>query len=179
MKDEINLLPPDALSARKQRVLMRRERALFVAIVCAFLFILGGYGGTWWYLHGIKNSLEDQIMSQNKDRTSITEQNEAFNKDISTIDSRIGGFTLWTAHLPDVIGVVPKGILVHRIELVENPQTLVVTGTASLGSDVVEYQTALEKLPWVDHVDAPLQNFARAPEAVVVFTIFHKQPAAL
>ena len=179
MKDEINLLPPSAQADRKMRVLLKREQSILSAIVCSFLFILGGYVGIWWYLDGVKDSFEDKIMLQNKDRTSITEQNKAFNKDIAAIDSRIAGFTLWTPHLPDVIGAVPKGILVHRVELVENPQTLIVTGAASLGSDVVAYQAALEKLPWVDHVDAPLQNFARSPEAIVVFTIFHKQLPAL
>lgn len=179
MKEEINLLPPDVLSIRKERVLIRRERAISLAVAYALLLIIGSYGGIWWYLDEVKNSFENQITLQNKDRTTITEQNKAFNKDIEAIGSLIAGFTLWTSRLPDVVGAVPKGILITRIELVEKPETLVVTGTASRGSDVVEYQAALEKLSWVDHVDAPLQNFARAPEAIVVFTIFHKKPPAL
>ncbi|MDA1168967.1 MAG: hypothetical protein O3A36_01355 [bacterium] len=179
MKDDINLLPPGAQATRRERVKVRRERSFSIAAVCACLFILGVYGVIWWHLKNAKSSIEDQIIIQNKDRITISEQNKIFNTSITEIDSRIADVTLWTAYISDVVSSVPKGILISRIELVEEPETLVVTGTASLGSSVVEYQRALEALPWVDRVEAPLQNFARAPKAIAVFTIFHKKPPAL
>lgn len=179
MKYEINLLPPGARTGRLQTIHDRREATFFWTIVVSGGIVLLSYGAIWWSLHSLQGSIADQLLSQNKDRTSVMERTKEVNKELGLLDARVGSYTLWTSRISDVLGVLPGGILVSRIELVEKPETLVVTGKASQGSEVVEYQAALEKLPWVDHVVAPLQNFARSPEATVTFTIFHKKPFPL
>lgn len=179
MKYEINLLPPDAISARMEKIQVRRETTLVMASLASCLIILFAYGAMWWSLRILQQSFTDQIVLQNKDRTTIAERTKEVNREISLLDSRIASYTLWTPHIPDVVLAAPKGITISRLELVEETETLVVTGTASQGSEVVAYQAALEQLPWVDHVVAPLQNFARAPQAFVTFTIFHKKGPSL
>lgn len=179
MKYEINLLPPDAIAARTQKMWQRRGNALFLALLLSCVIILASYGAIWWGLTSLQQSFTDQIVSQNKDRATIIEQSREINREIGLLDSRIASYTLWTSYISDVVLAAPSGIRISRLELVESPETLVVTGVASQGLDVVDYQTALEKLPWVDHVVAPLQNFARAPQATVTFTIFHKELSAL
>jgi hypothetical protein len=179
MKYEINLLPAVALDKRLEKVRKRREVRFLFATILSCSMVLISYGAIWWGLGLLESSLASQLVSRSKDRVSITERSREVNSKVVLLDNRIASYNLWTAHIPDVLFAVPGGIFVSRLELVEDPETLVVTGTASQGSEVVEYQTALEKLPWVDHVVAPLQNFARSPDAVVTFTIFHKKPDAL
>ncbi len=162
-----------------EKIKVHREVALFTATLTSCFIILLVYGAMWWGLHSLQQSFTDQILSQNKDRATIAERTKEVNREIALLDSRIASYTLWTPHIPDVVLAAPKGIQISRLELVEETETLVVTGTASQGSDVVAYQAALEQLPWVDHVVAPLQNFARAPQAIVTFTIFHKKAAPL
>lgn len=173
MKDEINLLPPSALAERKDSMRARRERALIVAVASACGIVLLTYGAIWWALYSLQASFTDQIVLQNKDRTAIIDRSREINREAALLDSKTSSVTRWTSRIPDVLSSVPNGILISRLELVGDPETLVVTGTASEGSAVVVYQSALEKLPWVDRVVAPLQNFARSPEATVTFTIFH------
>ncbi len=179
MKYEINLLPTQALVERQDNLKKRRERSLFFAALVACCIVLLSYGAIWWGLRSLQVSVADQIVSQNKDRTAITEQITQVNGEVGELNSRIASYTLWTSHIPDVLLAVPQGVLISRMELVEDQETLVITGTASHGSEAVAYQSALEKLPWVERVVAPLQNFARAPQATITFTIFHKKPFIL
>lgn len=176
MKYEINLLPPAALEARMAKVQSHRKRTIFLAFLVACVIVFLSYGGVWWALRSLKGTVSDDVFLQNKDKEVITDAVKKVNREIVLLDQRINSYTQWTAHIPDIVLAAPAGILISRLELVEESETFVVTGTASQGSAVVLYQAALERLPWVEYVVAPLQNFARAPDATVTFTIFHKKP---
>ncbi len=179
MKYEINLLPPKAIAFRKENIIGRRERKLFIAVMASCVIVLVSYGIVWMMLTLSRDSYIEQIASQNRDQVSIVEQSEALNTDIARLDAHIATHIAWTSYIDDVVTLLPNGIRISRIELVEMPETLVITGSATTGSAVVEYQEALEELEWVDRVAAPLQNFARAPEATIEFTIFHKKSSSL
>jgi len=176
MKYEINLLPPPALAERMNIIKKRRQKTIFWSVLVSCTILLSSYGAIWWGLQSLRNSVSDEIFSRNNDKASIIEGVQKLNKEIVLLDQRVSSYTVWTAHIPDIVLAAPQGILISRLELVEETETFVVTGTATHGSAVVVYQLALEQLPWVDRVVAPLQNFARAPEAKVTFTIFHKKP---
>ncbi|HLC49198.1 MAG TPA: hypothetical protein VJI96_02325 [Candidatus Andersenbacteria bacterium] len=179
MKYEINLLPPSALVERQGIIIKRRERLMFSAVMLSCGIILMSYGAVFARLTFTQDSVADQIDWQNKDRDTIEEQIKKLNRDIVSLDVRVSSYAAWTTRIPDVVVSAPNRIKISRIELIESPETLVITGTALEGSDVIAYQEALEKLPWVDHVVAPLQNFARSPESTIVFTVFHKKASVL
>lgn len=174
MKREINLVSPQARNERLELITLRRERAIAAGIFLAFGIVAASYGAIWWTFYSLEQSLSDQIVLQSQDQSELEAGIRSLNREIGLVDSKIAGYTLWTERIAEVIAVVPDGITLLQFALVENPETLVVTGNASDGSEVVAYQDALEQLPWVDRVIAPLQNFARFPSATVTFTIFQK-----
>ncbi len=174
MKREINVLSPQAKARRENAIYLRRERSIVVALSISLVVILASYGAIWWVFFSLHQDLSDQIVMQTQDQSEILKEIRALNREVGVLDSRIASYTLWTERIEDVLAAVPSGILVSKLELSENPAALIVTGSASQGSEVVAYQSALEALPWVDRVVAPLQNFARFPTATVVFTIFQK-----
>ncbi|MEK7499455.1 MAG: hypothetical protein AAB649_02520 [Patescibacteria group bacterium] len=175
MKYEINLLPPRALLARMEKIKKRRVEIMFFAFFVSCFIVFISYGAIWWSLLLLQGTVPDEILLRSKDRVTIRDESVSLNKEIALLDTRVASYTLWTSHIPDVVLAAPNGILISRLELVEETESLVVTGTAARGSEVVAYQAALENLPWVDTVVAPLQNFARAPEAKVTFKITHKK----
>lgn len=177
MKFEINLLPPSALADRMEKIMRRREKTIFWSVFVSCAIVLMSYASIWWGLLSLRDSVVHETFSRNDTIATVAEDTKKVNREIGLLDQRIHSYSLWTARIPDVVLAVPQGILISRLELVEATETLVVTGTAVNGSEVVAYQAALEQLPWVDHVVAPLQNFARAPDAKVTFTIFHKKPS--
>lgn len=175
MKYEINLLPPKALAVRMGKIKKRRVEIIFFAVFVACFIVFISYGAIWWSLLLLQGTVPDEILVRNKDRISIRDASVNLNKEIELLDKRVASYILWTSHIPDIVRAVPTGILISRLELVEETESLVITGTSARGSEVVAYQEILESLPWVDTVVAPLQNFARAPEAKVTFKITHKK----
>jgi Tfp pilus assembly protein PilN len=174
MKSEINLLPEVARNARMELVKYRRIQATLLTVLGALILILASYGIAWRSSLVLRDSLDDRLVSQYKDRVDVQKGIVALNAQIHAVDKKITTHPRWTVHIPDVLKAVPAGIVITKVELSENPSTLKVTGRALKGDIVVAYQDALQKLQWVDHVDAPLQNFARSPDATVTFTVFRK-----
>ncbi|MEO6077764.1 MAG: hypothetical protein ABIP54_03185, partial [Candidatus Andersenbacteria bacterium] len=174
MKSEINLLPQQARDDRMNSVKYHRIRIILVTVFGVLTLILASYGIAWRSNMVLRDSLNDRLVSQNKDRVDVQKEISALNIQINAMDKKIAEHPRWTIHIPGALQVVPLGIVITKVELGDTPSTLKVTGRAVSGDVVVVYQAALQKLSWVDHVDAPLQNFARSPEATVTFTIFRK-----
>lgn len=174
MKAEINLLPTEIKDARIRMIKHRRIGMILGSVIVGLLIVVMSLGFVWWTNNLLRAALNDRLSSQNKDRADIEQHIKALNGQLATMNQRITAHPRWAIHMQDVLRAVPKGIVITKFELTENPSTLQITGKAASGALVVTYQNALQALPWVDYVDAPLQNFARSPEATVTFTIVRK-----
>lgn len=174
MKSEINLLSPEARDARMQKVIQHRMHAILTACITGAVIIFISYGVAWWINDMMLGSLDDKLMIQGKGKAEVERDTRSFNTLVQAMNTRITSNHRWAIHIQDVLDAVPPGVAVMKFELTENPSVLIVTGKANSGDLAVKYQNLLSKLHWVDHVDAPLQNFARSPDAVVTFTVFRK-----
>ncbi|MCE9642916.1 MAG: hypothetical protein K8Q97_01180 [Candidatus Andersenbacteria bacterium] len=174
MKSEINLLSPEARTARMALVARHRLQSLLTALFALCMIVLIAYGASLEANIIIRNSLDTRLQEQGKNRSDVEKSISSLNVVIQAMDRRITTNPRWAIHIQELFAAVPTGIKVTKLELTENPEALVVTGKAINGDVVVQYQHALESLPWVDHVDAPLQNFAQSPDAIAVFTIVRK-----
>lgn len=174
MKTEINLLSPQAKNDRQHTIFAHRIRAIMDAIFVCAVIVVVSYAAAYGALRTMGNSAHQNGLTEERERAEINQKIQDINAMIAIVDDRITQEYLWTPLIPDIVRLASPGITIVKIELTENPQTLILTGRASRGSVVVQYQRSLEKLPWVDHVVAPLQNFALVPDAVAIFTIFPK-----
>lgn len=179
MKLEINLLSPEAKKARMRLVWNRRVNAIGDALLICIVLVACSYAASFWALSEIRASLAQRADTNKEDvraaERSIRESNALF----SAVAGRIAHESLWTPLISDIVRIVPSEISITKLQLLENPRALSLVGKTTQGSAIVQYQRELEKLPWVDRVVAPLQNFAVTPDATVTFTIYRAQEAPL
>lgn len=174
MKTEINLLSPDAKKNRIIGIRTRRINAITDALLVCLVLAVCSYGAAFWTLSSIGTSLDKNVASDIEVSAETKQRIRDINAIIAVVDDRITKDPLWSPLISDIVARVPSGISITTLQLTETPQTLLLVGKATRGSAVVQYQRELEKLSWVERVDAPLQNFAVSPNATVTFTIFRK-----
>jgi hypothetical protein len=172
MKSEINLLAPDIKAQRSRLVRIHRIWAIIDALLLCMLLITGSVGAAWWSLRDVSASLDQRIVSEASEYEALLLRLREMNGLLAAVDSRIQQSPGHTVLIADMVRGVPKGIGITKMELIEGKEAFTITGKATQGSVVIQYQDFLEKLVWVDHVVAPIQNFARSPEATFTFTVF-------
>lgn len=175
MKTEINLLSPDAKDHRMSMVVHRRINAIMDALLVCCILIVCSYGAAFLVLFSINASLQRNVITDNAGYTEVKQRIQDINAIVAVIDDRISQETLWSPLVADIVNTAPPALSITKLELSDTTRTFSIVGKTALGSAVVQYQRALEKLSWVDHVVAPLQNFALTPDSAVTFTIFRKQ----
>lgn len=180
MKDEINLLPSAASKERTLWLYNKRFNRMYTVAIVGVVVIAGTYGGLFWFYQQSLSSLNSEIQSVNT-------QDESIEKEVRDINRLLGGITertmkeSWTPRIDDLLVQVPSDISVSDIEL-RTPQSLVegtadklvLTGQSQSRSSIVEYERQLRALPWVEDIDAPLQNLASGPQVQFSFTILRK-----
>lgn len=174
MKTEINLLSPDAKRERTAHIHARRVMNIAIAIVSALVLVASSYGVALWALSNIFVSISDDAVVSGQKTQETIDSIRVNNAIIMAVDDRLRQESPSAQLISDIIGAVPPAISILKLEFKATSQTFLLTGKTTQGSAVVQYQRALEKLSWVDHVIAPLQNFAVSPEATVTFTIIRE-----
>ncbi len=174
MKSEINLLSPQAKTDRMHRIRTRRINAISDTLLICVVLITCSYGAAFWALTKISASVDQRADANQEEEKRMEHEIRDINGLFLAVDTHISQESLWTPLIPDVLREIPPEISITKLQLSETPRAISLVGKATQGSAIVQYQRSLEKLPWVDHVVAPLQNFAIAPDASVTFTIFRK-----
>ncbi|MEK7557095.1 MAG: PilN domain-containing protein, partial [Patescibacteria group bacterium] len=75
-------------------------------------------------------------------------------------------------HLKDVVGALPPEARLEILSL--GNDELTVRGVSNSRTAVLDMERALKALPWVERVDAPLQNFAAGGKGEFSFTLRRK-----
>ena len=174
MKTEINLLSPEAKTHRIRLVVYRRINAIMDALLVCLILVVCSYGTVFWVLSTLHASLQRNVVADDAGYTQVKQRIQDINAIIAVIDDRVSQETLWSPLVADIVNTAPPALSIRKLELSGTTRTFSIVGRTAQGSAIVQYQRALEKLSWVDHVVAPLQNFALSPDATVTFTIFRK-----
>ncbi len=174
MKTEINLLSPEAKDHRMILVAYKRINAITDALLMCLILVVCSYAIAFWALSTIYASLEKNVVVDNAGYIQVKQRIQDINAIIAVVDDRISQETLWSPLIADIVNTAPPALSITKLELSEKTRTFSLAGKTTQGSAIVQYQRALEKLSWVDHVVAPLQNFALLPDSTVTFTIVRK-----
>src|SRR3989344_2205896 len=134
MKTEINVLSPEAKNDRQHTIVAHRIRAIMDAILVCAVIAVCSYAAAYGALRTMRNSVQQHGLTQESERAEIHQKIQDINAIIAIVDDRITQEYLWTPLIPDIVRLASPGIAIVKIELTENPQTLVLTGRASQGS---------------------------------------------
>jgi hypothetical protein len=187
MKDQINLLPPTILRARRRRLYFGRANRLYWLGMLSLLMVGLTYGSVYWALNMQNYQLArhlDSLAGNGRIGPSVQPINELLRAIEGTVDSQL----LWTEVVDDVLVSAPAEVTIIGIDLKESAVSgesrgdrlpaaaragaLVITGQTGSRAAVVEYERRLQALPWVARVDAPLQNLAGGASPTFSFTVF-------
>lgn len=183
MKSEINLLPPAAAKMRIKRLYTKRVARMYLAIMLGMALVLASYGAVYGVLAFELKELEDgDVLSAD---VEIQEQVSETNLLLRTVHEEAGTQVKWLPLVAEALQLAPSDIEVTAIELnritipsvdgIAPPtvrRSLSLQGASESRTAVVEYERALQALPWVGNVEAPLQNLANGGSITFSFTLF-------
>lgn len=175
MKTDINLLPPAALTLRRQRLLLTTigsiARHLIVSLGIAVLIIGAEAAVTWFNVRALTTT---ERAADNQ--AEITRRIEELNRTITVVDTWFAQRPVWTPQVTDTINVKPSTITITGLESPEDQgNQLIIRGIFHQRQDVTTYRRALEGLPWVERVEAPLSNFTTGDDLEFSFTVHRKK----
>ncbi len=171
IEHQINLLPPPVREERTARVYLNRVgRLLRVAAGMVLLMLLVQAAGGGAYLYAQRSLRADapagmEIASETRRFIAST------NGTLRLADRWLQYYQPWTPLFGGILAAVPSNIALTSIKLDEQTGALNIKGNVSTRVDVVNFQRQLEKLEWVESVDAPLSNFEIGKEATFSFAV--------
>lgn len=175
MKEEINLLPPQARQARRER--LGREAWLYLArrLVLVWLSLAATLVGSYLFLRQQGLELERMLSAQASENGGQADRVKQVNELMGATVRWVEEHPSWSSFLDDVVIVTPAATRLEVIALQAEGKSLFIKGVTSSRTAVVDMQRSLETLPWVETVEAPLQNFAAGDRSEFSFTLHRKE----
>lgn len=174
MKEQINLLPPGARHERLGRLYRQRLAYLGRRALIGFVMIWVVMAGIGWWVQQRQRELEALARAQTLDGEEVFRAVARVNELMSVIDRRVEAHPSWTAQLDEVMRTLPADARLTVLALQADTGGLAVKGVVAGRTGVLDMQRQLEALPWVERVEAPLQNFAVDPKGEFSFIVFRK-----
>ncbi len=174
VKEEINLLPPAVLKARVQAVYGRHVSGLLGSIVISLLVVGLALGAAVV----AQRQITGNTILPVADNPSVTHDNQQqmqrVNDMIALAQHSYQDRVAWMPLVGQAVRQIPEGISMAVITINAGQHILRLQGTSQVRSNVVVLENTLRALPWVQSLDAPLQNFAASPSTSFSFTLHYK-----
>ncbi len=175
MKEDINLLPPPAIRIHVRRLYSKRLQHICTALIIALLIVVAAEGSSLFVLNQTSARLQ-AAQAQDSLTTTLADDLQKYNEIVREITKQKNGTMPWSHQTESVLAAVPSGLSVTHLDADMAANTLTIKAIASSRDASLIYKQALETLPWIEHIDAPLQNFALADKNEITFTITRKLP---
>lgn len=172
VKEDINLLPPEAKRERGRSIFHAKVSLLYWSIVVGVGIIVA----TLAAIFGVQYQVLSPLLVDGNmagDRGSVPSV-DSTNRLLSEARTRVQEHTAWTERIDDVLSAVPTGVRITSLSVKGIPSVMVVEGQTASRVAVVDYQRALEELDGIARVEAPLKNFAGGNVISFSFTLSHK-----
>lgn len=146
-------------------------------LVFVWLGFVAVLAGSFWYVEQRKSLVASQFAEHQVDERRLLDQVQEINSLLALVKARVADHPTGTPLLDDVIRLVPASVRLEVLALPAGGPGLVVRGTSVSRTAVVEMQQEFEKLPGVERVEAPLQNFAAGGNNEFSFTLVRTSDA--
>lgn len=181
MKEDINLLPPQAKSRRLKRLYSGRATRLYWTFALALLLLLIVYGGVYYALYLSVTDLNEQLANLANSDQEVIKNIDDTNILMAEIERITNANQPWSDQVEEVIRSAPVNVLLTAVRLrpsvsgaPDETTVLVISGTSRSRPSIVEYERKLSALPWVKQIEAPLTNLASGPDVTFTFTLMRK-----
>lgn len=77
---------------------------------------------------------------------------------VKYLEEKVETYIPWSDRVSQVLGVMPKTMKLKQVKKDEADGLVELIGVTETRSEIKEFQSRLEELPWVESVESPLQN---------------------
>jgi Tfp pilus assembly protein PilN len=154
----LNLLPPAKKSYLERLVgifLLKDIIQLFLLVVAAMSAVLIW---SWIFLEKDFASLTASAVAINRDYYAYNQDTKYVNDLLREINLATKNFTPLTPKLTDLINSLPHDIKIHSLQLDQGANTLTINGIASSRANLLSYQETLNKISWIQNLEAPVSQ---------------------
>ncbi|HLD26206.1 MAG TPA: hypothetical protein VJC05_04150 [Candidatus Andersenbacteria bacterium] len=163
MEREINLLPRALQHARNRRLYAARFGRLFRRFGVALVLIILAQFGAWLFYVSLLREVSNQLAVV-MPGSEATGQIAATNQLLGSFQRQVTQQVVWSELVSDIL-TQTAAVTVTSIRTVDSGRIIEIRGETASRAAVVALQEALAALPWVERVEAPLQNFTVGPNA--------------
>lgn len=166
----LNLLPPidrqRLRSQQRERQLLRSALLIFVA-----LFVVTGFaqGAAIWMEE--RTAALQHGRTPGASATPLVAIRSEINERAGLVQNLLQGVVAKPAVVSAVIDATPATVQLSQLTFDATTGTVELTGKGQSRSDVLAFRTALEQLPTVTRVEAPLSTLAQRTGVGFTFTI--------
>ncbi len=177
---QMNLLPPARRWSLRQEVTLnavtRFARAVAVGLLSLALLAAAVSVGLWGFANLTSNrtaesELGRQVAAYDRKKSEV----KRYNSLLEVIDSLGRERLVWSDIIPDLLDIVPSGIIIGRLEADRESNTIYFSGSSVARSSLVVFEERLGELPWVKDVKAPRANLLNPVNAPYEFTLTLKE----
>lgn len=175
MKEEINLLPLPLQHRRLFHLYNRRLHGLTTHILIALGLVLLGQISSLFALQQTLAQVTHTISISDQQEEQVLHAVRSSNQVLSEVQKRLSDSFLWSQAAEDILKTVPPELFVTSFDGKSEGDKLTVTAVSSSRSAGVVFENALKGLPWVETLDAPLQNFALSDNSEFTFNVYRQK----
>lgn len=174
IKEDINLLPAYVKQLRIRLMYLSRLGRLLRWVMVLLLLFSGALAATWFGVRDVQRNVDQQLQSGDADRITPEQEVRGINQLLGSIHAHIRAHPPLSPRMAEVVRLMPVEAGLTAMSFDAATPSLLIDGISSRRSDIIEFQQALEALPWVEAVEAPLSNFATGTRGLFSFTIRFK-----
>jgi len=166
---DINLLPPRKKEKLKFLIkfIFTKEILELIIFFCAIAAI-----ALIWSWLVLQQSLADLASASalvNRDYTSYNKDIRVINTLIKNINKSSAEYQAINPKLIELINNLPTNIKLVSLSLNRQTQTLELQGIASTREDLLNYQTTLKKISWLEEVSTPVSKLFQKTDITFEF----------
>lgn len=154
----INLLSPEKRKYLRHIIYIQFAKNTLASVV--FVFCLSGITllGCQWVLQEYFNDVSANILATNSRYAEKNQKIKEVNNLIAQTDAIQQTYTVWSPIITNLTNSVPEGILIENLSLNSNNHTFAINGKAQTRENLLQTQTNLNNLDFIENVNIPLSQ---------------------
>lgn len=169
IKLDINLLPPEKMGSLKFLIKFIFSKEILELIILACSIVAIALIWSWLLLQQSLADLASASALVNKDYSTYNKDIKDINTLIKNINKASSEYQIINQKLIELINNLPTNIKLASLSLDRRTQILDLQGIASTREDLLNYQTTLKKIGWLDEVSTPVSQLFQKTDVTFEF----------
>ena len=171
----LNLLSPEKRKHLQRMIYIQFAKNTLTSVV--FVFCISGITllGGQWVLQEYFNDVSVNLIATNSRYAEKNKKIKEINNLIIQTDAIQQQFAPWSSIAENLANAIPNGAIINNLSLNSDNNTFVISGTAETRNSLLEMQTNLKALEFIDNVDIPISQLTEKENISFSITAVYKK----